>query len=102
MNRSLLLTLLLAGACAGSRDQTRAASGSDEGGLQKAPPAAVKAAAANGQPDPNEVICTFERETGSNIPEKTCRTRWQIEEERRQAGDWAETHTRSNGGKGGL
>ena len=35
--------------------------------------------------DPNEVICENDRDTGSHIVEKICRTRWRIEEERRQA-----------------
>jgi hypothetical protein len=100
MNRFLSLMLLCAAACAAPKAQSRA---SDNGGVEvkKAPPEAVKLAAANGQPDPNQLICTFEEDTGSHIPQKTCRTRWQIDEERRQATDWMTNLSRSNGGKVG-
>lgn len=91
----------LSSACASTRGQAAPAAAGAEGQPIKAPPAVVKAAAAKGEPDPNQVICTFERETGSNIPEKICRTRWQIEQERRQAADYVDhPNSNSSGGRG--
>ena len=97
-----MLVMLLASACAGPKGQSKAAGASDGSGveLKKAPPEAVKLAAAQGLPDPNELICTFDKDTGTNIPEKTCHTRWQLEEERRQAQDFMEVRARSAKGKG--
>ena len=100
MNRSLTflgLLVILSSACASTGAQTRPAA---DGEPVKAPPEAVKAAAAKGEPDPNQIICTFEKDTGSNIPEKVCRTRWQIEQERREAADYVDHPRSSGGGKG--
>ena len=67
VNRLLCMLMLCAAACVAPNAQPRT-SDADEGELVKAPPAAVKLAAAKGLPDPNEVICSFERDTGTNIP----------------------------------
>lgn len=66
-----------------------------------ATPEAVKLAAAKGLPDPNELIRSSERLTGSHIPERACRTRWQIEEERRQVRYFRGRLPRSNAGTPG-
>ena len=79
---SLSLALIFSSACAGPNSATKPAASAE---LKKAP-APVKLAAGKGKDrnDPNELICTFERDTGTMIPTKTCRTRWQMEEDRRQ------------------
>jgi hypothetical protein len=59
------------------------ASGS-AGGTAKAPkpeakPEDTKVASST---DPNKMICTMERPTGSMIPERICRPKWRIDAER--------------------
>ena len=97
MKPTLLLMMLLSIACVASNKGARPDIDGEEVAIKKAPPEAVKLAAKNGLPDPNELICTYEKDTGSNIPEKTCKTRWQIEQQRREAQDFMEVRGKSCG-----
>ena len=76
MKRLLMVLALLCSACATSSSVAKSKDPAQKG--------AVAAVDETGQ-DPNELLCTMEMELGSHIPEKVCRTRWQIEEERRSA-----------------
>ena len=96
VNRLLCMLMLCAAACVAPNAQPRT-SDADEGELVKAPPAAVKLAAAKGLPNPNEVICSFERDTGTNIPERICRTRWQMEQQLREAQEFMEVRSKQCG-----
>ena len=66
-----ILLALLAG-CATSSQQAQGA-GSRDALAQKEPAKSF---------DPDEIICVTERVVGTNIPERICRTRRQMEDER--------------------
>ncbi len=98
MKPLLMLVFLLASSCSAIRALAREDNAPPSNAeIKKAPPEAVTLAANNGLPNPNELICAFEKDTGTNIPEKTCKTRWQLDEERREAHDWMENHIKNCG-----
>ena len=74
---TLATLLLAASACAGSSKQQQGSS--SNGALATAP---TDPAAKVGKP---KVICEMEREVGSNIPRRVCRTPEQRERERDEA-----------------
>jgi hypothetical protein len=73
MRATMIAGVLLSAACAGTPRQV------------KVPAAALsaeaKAAAEQEKRDRAKLVCTWERPTGSNIPEKVCRYPEQIEED---------------------
>jgi hypothetical protein len=73
-------------ACAGSSKTAKSQPAASAETKSGAPASAeAKAAADQEKKDESQLICVYERPTGSNIPEKVCRMREQIDADREAA-----------------
>ncbi len=89
MKRMKMLLAMPASACASSSAEQKPRAAEAAGKVAQV--AVMKAGR-----DPNELVCTLEMVVGSHIPERVCRTRWQIEEEHRQTRELLERGSRTS------